>query len=93
MIGFDQLVTFIHQRGAIDGDFGAHVPIGMIERLRLGDVLHLRQCMGAERAAGCGEEDFFHLRSFAALQALEHGAMFAIDRSELAAIFLFGGEE
>ena len=36
--GFDDLEAFVHQGRGVDGDAVAHVPRGMIEGLRDGDI-------------------------------------------------------
>ena len=34
VMGFDDLQPFVHHRRRVDGDFRAHAPVGVLERLR-----------------------------------------------------------
>ena len=53
----DDLEALVHHAGRVDGDLSAHLPVGMLERLCGGDMLHLLEREVAERsAAGCEQE-------------------------------------
>ena len=43
VMGLDQFQPLVHHRGAIDADLGAHIPIGMRDRLRRRGGAHLRR--------------------------------------------------
>ena len=80
--GLDDLESFVHHRSGIDGDFGAHRPVGMLEGvgLRCGCNLLLRPI--AERASGGCEMYFFEFVSLGGEQALEDGRMLGIYRED-----------
>ena len=78
--GLNDLEAFVHHGSRIDGNFGTHVPIGMLERLRLGGGGNLLPRPGAERAAGSGEMNQAHGISLRTQQALEDGRMLRIYR-------------
>src|SRR5271169_29070 len=54
--GFDDLETFVHHGGGIDGDAVAHLPVRMRKGLFCRDARELREGRFAERAAGRGED-------------------------------------
>ena len=54
--GLDDLETFVHHGGGIDGDAVAHAPVGMREGLLGSDGAELAERRFAEGAAGGGED-------------------------------------
>ena len=88
--GFDIFQPLVHHGCGIDGDFVAHRPVRMIERLLDGHVLHLFAGEGAERAAGRGQDDLFDLILFFTVHRLQDGAMLAVDGDD-GYIFIFRG--
>ena len=89
--GLDQLKALVHQGGRIDGNFCTHIPVGVLEgvRLRLG-----AQLLGAhteERPAGGGQQDLFQrFGAVLILQALEDGAVLTVHRQQVNTVFLDG---
>ena len=65
------------------GDFGPHRPVGMIESLFYGDVLHLPACECAERPTACRQKNLAGFRHFFAVKTLEYGRMLRIDGEKL----------
>ncbi len=53
--GFNHLEPFVHERGGIDRDLRAHLPVGMPQRLLGLHVLHLLAGQLPQRAAGSGQ--------------------------------------
>ena len=53
----DQLQTLVHQGGRVNGDLCAHVPVGVLEGIRLGLTAQLLGLHPEEGAAGCREQD------------------------------------
>ena len=89
--GLDQLKTLVHQGSRVDRDLGTHIPVGVLEgiRLRLG-----AQLLGAhteERPAGGGQQDLFQrFGAVLILQALEDGAVLTVHRQQVDTVFLDG---
>lgn len=54
MMGFDDFKAFVNERGRVDGDFGAHVPGGVRERLGGGYLLEVGTRAAVKGAAGAG---------------------------------------
>src|SRR5262249_19286691 len=80
--GFYHLEALVHQRSRVDGDLGAHAPIGMLQRVV---PFYIDQEIGflAEKGpAGSGENDLFDAVSGLADQALKDGAMLGIHRDD-----------
>ena len=73
VVRLDDLEALVHQRGRIDGDLGAHRPVGVLERLLRRDGGQVRGRPAAEGAAGAGEEELLdgaaRLRAVAGLPA------------------------
>ena len=88
--GFDHFEAFVHHRGGVDGDFGAHVPVGVLEGLGGLGACDVGAVPGAERAAGCREVDALDGVVAGAEQALEDGGVFGVDRQDGAAVFARG---
>ena len=76
--GLDDLEAFVHHRCAVDSDFRAHVPVGMLQGLCRRDVAKLVERKGAERTAACREDELLYGTRFAH-EALEDSTVFAID--------------
>ena len=91
-LGLDQLEAFVGQRGGVDGYFGAHRPIGMFDGVGGGDGGEAVDGPVAERAAARGDRDAADGRVGVALEALENGAVFAVDREKFRAALRGGGE-
>ena len=47
-LGFDDLEAFVHHGRAVDGDFGAHVPVGVLQCLCLRDAQEFFSALPAE---------------------------------------------
>ena len=77
----DDLEAFVHHRRAVDGYLCPHVPVGMLQGLCRCDVAQLVEREGAERATAGREDEFLDGTHFAH-QALEDGAVLAIDRQQ-----------
>jgi len=81
--GLDHFQPFVEERGGVDGDFGAHAPGGMFERLGRSNTFK-GSCRGvAERAAAGGEEEAANMGRIAPFQALKDGVMFAVHREDV----------
>ena len=79
-LGLDNFEALVHHGGGIDGNLGAHVPVGMPERLIFGGRCNLLLFPSAERAAGSGEMNQVDGIAPRAQQALENGRMFRVHR-------------
>ena len=80
MMGLDEFEALVHQRRRIDGDFRSHGPGRMFERLLDGHFLHGLERPGAERPAGCSENDAAHVLAPAGAERLEDRVVLGIDR-------------
>ena len=84
--GFDYFEALVHHRSRVDGYLGSHVPVGMMQSLRLGDRAELVDGVRAERATRRGKN---HLRyRIVHLQALENSRVFRVYRKNRGMIFL-----
>ncbi len=81
-VRFDHLETLVHQRRGIDGDLPAHPPGRMLERVGGGDARQLRRRAAAKGSTRRGENQPADLRRLAAVQALVHGVVLAVDRQD-----------
>ena len=54
--GFDNFETFVHEGGRINRDFGAHLPVGMLECPFGCDVLQFLPAQGSEGSSGCRQD-------------------------------------
>ena len=84
---FNQLQALVHHACGVDGDFGAHAPVRMMQRLLLGDVAHLLAAHAEERAAGCCQQNAVDAVARCALQALENCRVLGIHRQNRHALF------
>ena len=89
---FDKLQSLVHHCSRIDGNFCAHAPVRMLERLLNGYVFQVITCSAEERTAGSGQNKAFDaLLSGASLKRLEYCGMFAVDRENRHALFFGAG--
>ena len=87
----DQLQTLVHQGGRVNGDLCAHVPVGVLEGIRLGLTAQLLGLHPEEGAAGCREQDLGQAGgTLLILQALEDGRMFTVHRQQLYTMLCHG---
>ena len=90
--GLDDLQPLVHQRGRVDGDLGAHAPVGVLQRMGRRHGLQFLIAPAEERAAGAGQDQAAYLPSVgAALQTLKNSGMLAVHRHDIRAVFLRGG--
>ena len=80
--GLDDFEALVHQGGGVDGDLGAHLPRGVIERVLDGDGGKALLGRLAEGAAGSREEDPVHLSTLVALETLKDGAVLGANGEE-----------
>ena len=76
------LESFVHHGCRVDGYFGTHAPIGVLERLLHSDMLQLLFCECAERAARCRENKLLHPVVHLAGKALEDCRVLRVDRQD-----------
>ena len=89
---FDKLKSLVHHCSRIDGNFCAHAPVGMLERLLDGDIFQVIACSVEERTAGSSQNKTFDaLFSGASLKRLEYCGMFAVDRENRHTLFFGAG--
>ncbi len=87
--GFNDFQPFVHQRGRVDGNLGAHFPIGMLQRALRRDVLQLLLASEApERSSGRGENQAADVFTPMAFERLEDGAVFTVDGENADAMLL-----
>ena len=77
---FDYLKPFIHECGRVNGNLRAHIPVGMLQRLRSGHRAQCFACASAERSATRSENDFFNRIVPLSCKALEDRAVLAVYR-------------
>ena len=85
--GLDQLQTLVHQGRRINRDFGAHIPVRVLERVGLRLGAQLLGGHAEKRAAGGRQQDL--LQRFGAvliLQALENSAVLAVHGQQVDAV-------
>ena len=84
--GLDDLQALIHQGGAVDGDFGTHGPVGVLQGILGPHGLQLLIGFAEEGPAAAGEDEAAKLRfALAAPEALEDGGMLAVHGDDLRA--------
>ena len=88
--GLDDFKPFIHERRRIDGDFAAHVPCRMFQRLFRRDGGQIDVWTFVERPPRTRENDAVDGIRRMLVNALENGAMFAIDWQQFGTAFLAG---
>jgi len=79
--------------GGIDGDLGAHRPVGMFKCIRGGDVSEFFNRPIAKRAAGGGEDDAGNAGGWMSLETLENSVVLAVHGQEFHAVFARGGDD
>src|SRR5271167_905194 len=77
--GLDDLKALVEHGGRVDGDPPAHVPGGVLERLRDGDVGETGERQGTEWPSRGRQPDTANLGAAAAPHALMNGVVFGID--------------
>ena len=77
-LGFNDFQSLVHEGGAVDGDFGTHVPVGVLEGIGLGDVAQLFECAAPEGTARGRQNDLFDGVVKLPRNALVDGAVFRI---------------
>lgn len=78
-MGFDHFKAFIQHGGRVYGDFRAHLPIGVLQRLFGCDSGKLCQCTASERTSRCGEQNAFDGIAGFAIEALKYSRVLAVD--------------
>ena len=63
--GLDELKALVHQGGAVNGDLGAHVPVGMLECIGPGLAGQLLPLHAEERPARGGQQDLGDITTLA----------------------------
>ena len=85
--GLDELQTLVHQGSGVNGDLGAHVPVGVLEGIGLGLAPQLLGLHPEERAAGSREQNLGQtLGALFILQALEDGRVLTVHGQQLDAV-------
>ena len=86
--GLDDLEPLIHKRRAVDGDFRAHFPVRVAQRVGLFLFGELRAGKAIEGPSGTGQNQALNLR-FAAVshQTLENCRVLGVDGDDLRAVF------
>ena len=83
----DQFKTLVHQGRRVDGDLCPHIPVGMLERIRLGLGAQLLGRHTKEGTAGGSQQDLFQrFGAVGILQTLEDGAVFAVHGQQMHAV-------
>ena len=89
--GFDDFQPFVHHGSAVDGNFRAHRPVGVAQRLRGRDVRQLCRRPAEKRPAGRRQNQFAQRAvGRRGLQALENRAVLAVYRQNRDAACLRG---
>ena len=84
---FNEFKTFVHHCCGIDGDFRAHFPVRVLERVGNGDLFEFFFGLAEKRSAGRGQNNLFERRiRRAALQRLKNGGVLGIDRQNRNAV-------
>ena len=83
------LQSLVHQGSAVDGNFGAHLPVRMPQGIRLCHLCHLFAAHAKKRAAGAGQNQVFDLLPIAiSHQALEDRRMLRVHGNNFRAVTL-----
>src|SRR3990172_7101760 len=75
---FDALQPLVEERGAVDGDLLAHLPVRVAQRLLRRHPLQLLRWRVAEGPSGSGEDDALDGARALAPQALPDGGVLAV---------------
>ena len=79
---FDQLESFVRERGGVHCDLRAHTPSRMCESLLRAHIRELVTLAAAERAAGARQDEARDLVGRPAFEALVDRRMLAVDRQD-----------
>ena len=82
-MSFNKLKTLIHERSAVDGNLGTHLPGWMRQSVVGRDVLKLLASISEERTTRAGEPNSLDISGVLANKTLENGAVLRINRDEL----------
>ena len=83
----NEFQTLIHEGGGVNGDLGPHVPVGVLEGIRLGLGAQFLGFHAEERPAGRREQDLGQAGgALLVLQALEDGRVLAVHGQQLHAV-------
>ena len=83
MMSFNELKTLVHERGAVDGDLGTHLPGWMRQSVVGRDVHELLTRISEERTTRTGEPNPLDVSGVLANKALENGAVLGVNGNEL----------
>ncbi len=85
VVSLDHFERLVHHRGGVDRDPRPHRPRGVLEGVLGRDAGELVRVGVPERPSRRREEDAPHVLAPPGLQALEHGAVLAVDGDEMTA--------
>ena len=85
--GLNHLQRFVHERRAVDADFRAHVPDGMLACLLGRRNSHLLAGHRAERAARRRDNQLGYAFAMLGIEHLIDRVVLAVDRKEFAPVF------
>ena len=83
VMSFNELKTLIHERGAIDGNLGTHLPGWMCQGVVGRNVFELLARISEERTTRAGQPNPLNISRVLANKALEDGAVLRINGDEL----------
>ena len=87
--GFNDFQSLIHQGSAIDGDFCTHLPVWMLQSIRLGHMFQLLTAHTKEGAAGAGQNHTAHFPAVSDThQTLKNGRVLGVHGNDLNATAL-----
>ena len=90
----NELQPFVHECSAINGDFCAHFPGRVLQRIGPGVILQLVTGLAEEGAAGTGQDQLFDLSVVGtALNALKQSGVLTVHRDNLCAVLLGGAHD
>ena len=84
VMSLNELKALIHERGAIDGNLGTHLPGWMRQGVVGRNVFKLLARISEERTTRTGEPDPLDVGGVLANKALEDGTVLGVNRNELA---------
>ena len=88
MMSLNELKALVHERGAVDGDLGTHLPGWMRQSVVGRNVCELLTRISEERTARTGEPNPLDVSGSLANKTLEDGAVLGVNRNELARLNL-----
>ena len=83
MMSLNELKALIHERGAIDGNLGAHLPGWMCQGVVGRNVFELLARISEERTTRAGKPNPLDISGVLANKALEDGTVLRINRDKL----------